>query len=697
MWELKLSPTGAFKNEDGLDHEMPQWNDTQFSDALRTGETPSAERFAPAWSELLVRDVDEPGLICEAYSRFHGYSLGNRLAAQIQCEMRGLEPGPLNSFNGWHKLGYGVQEGQKALTLCMPLKGTLHREKKGSASPDGQTANGQLDVEAVEYIRAFVWKPKWFVLSQTVPLSENTKAVSIQAPTGWDRDLALRALDITPVPFDITDGNALGFASARTVAVSPLSPYPFKTLFHELGHVVLGHTTANFRGEGNAALELSDGETLSSALIEVEAESVALLLLATLDLPGQEFCRGYIQHWLSGPDGLQQDIPEKSAQRIFGAADRILCAGVGETRVRAPTAEEIGLHGTNDGAIDSAVAVSPALPTPAAQSLKPIAVQEENGVPPPAVAQSPVPAPQRLPSERSGAEPAHRADATLQSELAAPVALALTPARDIPSTIALSQETTRPAPENNESAAWSLHGELQQIHGALHPRQPEIGARFASALRHLKARDEKAARTVQQLVKSASRDLKRAYQQVETILEGDVSIAHNILNLEANQFDPFAGMGAGEVLRTDYEVPADFLLTHPTIKRGEQATGEQTESRKNSVNGAVNGHANGGMAHGSTNESTGKPTTTPTPLSPTRHAAARRTVARTLKAELEFEKDRFTKSAKAHELPLGRSHQKAMLAALSAYLEVPLASRRDVSSHQWARGASAIETEDLRW
>ena len=320
-------------------------------------------------------------------------------------------------------------------------------------------------------------------------------------------------------------------------------------------------------------------------------------------------------------------------------------------------------------------------------------------------AQSPVPAPQRLPSERSGAEPAHRADATLQSELAAPVALALTPARSFSSTIALSQEATRPAPENNESAAWSLHGELQQIHGALHPRQPEIGARFASALRHLKTRDEEAARTVQQLVKSASRDLKRAYQQVETILEGDISIAHNILNLEANEFDPFAGMGAGEVLRTDFEVPANFLLTHPTIKRSEQAIGEQTESRKNSVNGAVNGHANGGMAHGSIHGATngaagepdGEPAATPTPLSPTRHAAARRTVARTLKAELEFEKDRFTKSAKAHELPLGRSHQKAMLAALSAYLEVPLASQRDVSSHQWARGASAIETEDLRW
>jgi hypothetical protein len=41
-----------------------------------------------------------------------------------------------------------------------------------------------------------------------------------------------------------------------------------------------------------------------------------------LELPGAEFCRGYIQNWLKG-----DTIPESSAQKIFGAADRILKAG----------------------------------------------------------------------------------------------------------------------------------------------------------------------------------------------------------------------------------------------------------------------------------------------------------------------------------------------------------------------------------
>jgi hypothetical protein len=47
-----------------------------------------------------------------------------------------------------------------------------------------------------------------------------------------------------------------------------------------------------------------------------------MLLCGSLELPGSEFCRGYIQNWLQG-----DVIPEKSAMKIFGAADRILKAG----------------------------------------------------------------------------------------------------------------------------------------------------------------------------------------------------------------------------------------------------------------------------------------------------------------------------------------------------------------------------------
>lgn len=97
------------------------------------------------------------------------------------------------------------------------------------------------------------------------------------------------------------------------MAASPVALLPHKTLFHEIAHILLGHTEG-----GN----WTDSETISRNLQEVEAESVALLCCPSLGLAGAEYSRGYIQHWLSG-----EEIPERSARRIFTAADRILKAG----------------------------------------------------------------------------------------------------------------------------------------------------------------------------------------------------------------------------------------------------------------------------------------------------------------------------------------------------------------------------------
>ena len=115
-------------------------------------------------------------------------------------------------------------------------------------------------------------------------------------------------------PRRYTDGNCLGFARERSIAINPVNPLPHKTRFHELAHVLLGHTT-----EGTQ----TDSEITPRTLRECEAESVALLCCAALDLPGVDECRGYIQNWW----GQGHEIPERSAQRILKTADQILKAG----------------------------------------------------------------------------------------------------------------------------------------------------------------------------------------------------------------------------------------------------------------------------------------------------------------------------------------------------------------------------------
>ena len=137
----------------------------------------------------------------------------------------------------------------------------------------------------------------------------------------WDRARALAALVIVEEPFTATDGNCQGYARQRTIAVSPLAELPDKTRFHEFAHVVLGHTS-------EAEAGLSDSDLTPRSLREVEAEAVALVCLEALGLPGAEHCRGYLQHW--NEQRGAEPIPERSAQRIFKAADQILKAGTAD-------------------------------------------------------------------------------------------------------------------------------------------------------------------------------------------------------------------------------------------------------------------------------------------------------------------------------------------------------------------------------
>ena len=251
------------------------------------------------WKELLLKAVTEPGAVQEAYSRFWNYSVGNQLLALFQCCARNIDPGPIATYRGWHFLGRHVIKGQKALSLVMPI--TVGKKSKETSQPE-ETEDDQVRT-------VFVVRKNWFVLSQTDGETYNPPPIP-----DWNKDQALQVLEITEEPFQQVDGNIQGWASKQSISVSPVAALPHKTRFHEIAHILLGHT------KGGA---LTDGEHIPRSLREAEAESVALICCESLGLPGGEFSRSYIQNWLDGGD-----IPERSAQRIFSAADRILKAGV---------------------------------------------------------------------------------------------------------------------------------------------------------------------------------------------------------------------------------------------------------------------------------------------------------------------------------------------------------------------------------
>jgi antirestriction protein ArdC len=270
---------------------------------LKTGEKEENEmneKQHATWGELLRDAVEKPGRMLAAFTAFHNYSFGNALLALEQCTRRNLQPGPLNTYRGWLERRRQVRKGEKGITLCMPMP-----FKKAA-----QSDSAEQEEPAEQQARyAFRFRAYWFVLAQTE--GEETYVAPIP---GFALDTALRTLNITCVSFDEINGNIQGFARQREIAVNPLAGLPHKTTFHEIAHVVLGHTTTE---------RLVDSEQTAPHLREVEAESVALICCETLGLDGAEFCRGYIHHWLK----TGKEIPNHNAARIFAAATSILKAG----------------------------------------------------------------------------------------------------------------------------------------------------------------------------------------------------------------------------------------------------------------------------------------------------------------------------------------------------------------------------------
>lgn len=132
---------------------------------------------------------------------------------------------------------------------------------------------------------------------------------------GWDMDTALEKLKIKRVPFNLLNGNVMGFSRDREIAINPMAERPEKTLFHEIGHVVLGHTIATSASE----------YAQHRGLLEFQAEATAYLSMHELDRLDEQTAsdsRGYIRHWLH-----DERPSERNIRFVFAAADQILRAG----------------------------------------------------------------------------------------------------------------------------------------------------------------------------------------------------------------------------------------------------------------------------------------------------------------------------------------------------------------------------------
>lgn len=240
------------------------------------------------WPKLIEEALTVKGSLGNTFNRFYNYSFMN----QIYLWLQGVNE-PVATYKVWLENDRQVLKGQKAHMIVRPV------------FRKGDTDEGEEEYELCGF------KPVNCVFGFSQTDGEPLPPVELPA---WKLDLALDTLKITQEKYTSTDGNCQGYSHDRKFAINPTAKNATKTTFHELAHIVLGHTDKKNQHD----------YAQHRGLKEFQAEATAFLLMKELEAPDQSASesRAYIQHWLA-----DEKPEDKAIKQVFKAVNDILVAG----------------------------------------------------------------------------------------------------------------------------------------------------------------------------------------------------------------------------------------------------------------------------------------------------------------------------------------------------------------------------------
>ena len=238
----------------------------------------------------------------QAQRRFHPYSFGNTILITLQRS----DATHVAGFRTWLSLGRHVRKGEKGIAILAPI--VRRFRVTDEVTGDETVVVGAPTNFRVVYV---------FDIAQTdgddLPPAPVSK---LHGDDPDDRYTQLRAvahaLGFT-VEEDYLDGGVNGFCDHGKhlirVEVRNDPRQQVKTLAHELAHAIL-----------------HEGRDLPRERMELEAESVAYVVCADMEIDTASYSFGYVATWAGGGDEARRALAE-SAQRIQKAAHLILDDG----------------------------------------------------------------------------------------------------------------------------------------------------------------------------------------------------------------------------------------------------------------------------------------------------------------------------------------------------------------------------------
>lgn len=236
--------------------------------------------------DLLEQALMDSDVLSENFNKFHRYSTRNQMVLRRQ----GADE-PMASFAGWKKEGRQVQKGAKALYVRRPVQ---------VDDLDLPKVDGKYQKKTI-----FPFTKCSFRLSDTKMIDETADDKYINPTINADWKIIADNLKIEVKKFEMVDGNVQGYATGNSIAISELATNPAMIAYHEIAHVVLGHTKLT--------------NSVPKGIRELQAEATAFIVAKTLGVKfNEEESQGYITHWQR-----HKNIDKVFINQILTAVDKM--------------------------------------------------------------------------------------------------------------------------------------------------------------------------------------------------------------------------------------------------------------------------------------------------------------------------------------------------------------------------------------
>lgn len=254
--------------------------------------------------EAGVKDVFEDGNFASylrTMSKFHGYSVCNQILIWSQCPKATVVAG----FNDWKtKFHRNVKKGEKGIRIFAPVSVKIKAENEENQLPNGEMVLSEEDEKVIKLFKTVAV----FDVSQTEgePLPEFNIMELDGNVKDYERLLdAIISVSPCDVFFDNIENGSKGYYDFNKIVVNQgmSQEQTLKTSVHEVTHALLHNKNKE------------KAERKDRATKEVEAESVAFVVLNALGIDTAQYSFKYVATW-----SRSKTIPElKSSLNLIRA------------------------------------------------------------------------------------------------------------------------------------------------------------------------------------------------------------------------------------------------------------------------------------------------------------------------------------------------------------------------------------------